>query len=88
MRLLLIEIGMLDKEGQYAEIKVLQGSRGIEQIKADATEKEGEAPSRPLANTTAPAPNDKNPFSIPFPMLPSSTKANNNPTLMSPKGDN
>ncbi len=33
MRLLLTEVGLLDEEGQYAEIKVIQGSKGTEQIK-------------------------------------------------------
>lgn len=36
LRLLLIDIGLLDEEGQYAEIKVTQGSIGAEQIQADA----------------------------------------------------
>lgn len=35
IRLLLTEIGLLDKEGQYVEIKILQGSKKIEQIKAN-----------------------------------------------------
>ena len=35
LRLLLTEIGLLDKDGQYAVIKVTQ-STGTEQIKADA----------------------------------------------------
>lgn len=35
IRLLLTEIGLLDKEGQYVEIKILQGSKRTEQIKAD-----------------------------------------------------
>lgn len=36
MRLLLIEIGLLNKKGQYVEIKVLKNSKRVEQIKADA----------------------------------------------------
>lgn len=85
MRLLLTEIGLLDKQGQYAEIKVLQGSKGTEQIKADAIGQEGEVSSSPLANTAAPAPNNENPLS---PSSPTPQQANSNPTQMPLKGDN
>lgn len=88
IRLLLTEIGLLDKEGQYVEIKVLQESRGIEQIKANAAGQEGETLSRSLANTASLAPNNKNLFSILSSKPLSSTKANNNLTLISLKEDN
>ena len=58
MRLLLTEVGLLDKESQYAEIKVIQGSKKTEQIKADVARQEGEAPSSPLTSNAALAPND------------------------------
>lgn len=80
MRLLLIKIGLLNKKDQYAEIKVLQESRGTEQIKSNVIRQEEKAPLRSLANTAAPAPKDENPFSILSLTPPSSTKANNNPT--------
>lgn len=51
MRLLLIEIGLLDKNGQYAEIKVTK-NRGIEQIKDDAIGQEGEVLSKTLTSST------------------------------------
>ncbi len=41
MRLLLIEIGLLDKNGQYAMIKVAE-TPGTKQIKADVAGQEGE----------------------------------------------
>lgn len=53
MRLLLTEIGILDKKGQYMKIKVLKENKGIEQIKANAIGQEGEAPSI-LINTAFP----------------------------------
>lgn len=84
---MLTEIGLLDKKGQYIKIKVLQRSRGIEQIKVNAVRQEREARSRLLANTAFPTPNNENPFSILSPTPPSSTKANNNLTSMSLKGD-
>ena len=58
MRLLLTEVGLLDEEGQYAEMKVIQGSKKTEQIKTDAVRQEGEAPSSPLISNAALAPND------------------------------
>lgn len=56
MRLLLTEVGLLDEKGQYAEIKVAQGSKGAEQIKADAAGQEGEAPLRSPLTSNAVAP--------------------------------
>ena len=59
LRLLLTEIGLLDEESQYAEIKMAQGSIGEEQIKADVVRQEEEAPSIILASNktpTTPAP--------------------------------
>lgn len=54
MRLLLTEIGLLDTKGQYAKIKVVQGSKKTKQIKANATGQKGEASSRksPLTSNT------------------------------------
>ena len=75
LRLLLIEIGLLDEEGQYAEIKVTQGSIGAEQIQADAAGQMGGAPSMTLTSNAAPAP------------LPSLTN-NNSSASLSLKGDN
>ena len=40
MRLLLIEIGLLDKDGQYTIINVMRSTRS-EQIKANAVKQEG-----------------------------------------------
>lgn len=75
LRLLLIEIGLLDEEGQYAEIKVTHGSIGPEQIKADAAGQEGGVHSMTLTSNAAPAP------------LPSLT-SNNSSASLSLKGDN
>lgn len=75
LRLLLIEIGLLDEEGQYAVIKVTQGSIGAEQIQADAAGQMGGAPSMNLTSNAAPAP------------LPSLTN-NNSSASLSLKGDN
>lgn len=52
MRLLLTEIGLLDKDGQYAMIKVAK-SPETEQIKADATEQEGEVINTLSSTSTA-----------------------------------
>lgn len=64
IRLLLTEISLLDKKGQYAEIKVTQGNKRVEQIKTDAAKQEKEAPSRrenPLtSNAVAPNKNHEN----------------------------
>lgn len=46
MRLLLTKVGLLDKKGQYAEIKVVQRSKKVKQIKANVTRQEQEAYSR------------------------------------------
>ena len=46
MRLLLTEVGLLDKEDQYAKIKVIQGSKRAEQNKTDAAGQEEEVPSK------------------------------------------
>lgn len=45
MRLLLTEIGLLDKKGQYVEIKVLKDSKGPKQIKANAIRQEDKVPN-------------------------------------------
>ncbi len=96
MRLLLTEVGLLDKEGQYAEIKVIQGKKRIEQIKADVARQEGEAPSSSLTSNAALAPNNDL-FLSPTPLsflsqestsLGNSSLASNDPTPLSPKGDN
>ncbi len=54
LRILLTEIGLLDKEGQYVEIIVAKGSKGEEQIKANAEWQEGKAPSMILISNAAP----------------------------------
>lgn len=46
MRLLLTKVGLLDKKGQYVEIKVVQGSKKVEQIKIDNVGQEEVALSR------------------------------------------
>lgn len=86
MRLLLTEVGLLDKAGQYAEIKVIQGSKETEQIKADSAGQEEEAPSSFLTSNVALAPND-NPLSPATP-LSSLNLTSYNPTPMPLKGDN
>ena len=58
MRPLLTEEGLLDEEGQYAEIKVIKGSKRTEQLKADAARQEGEAPLSPLTSNAALAPKE------------------------------
>ncbi len=88
MRLLLAKIGLLDKDDQYMEIKVLQGSREIEQIKANIAGQKEKALSWLLANIAAPIPNNKNLLYILSPMSPLSTLANNNLTRTSLKRDN
>lgn len=45
MRLLLIKIGLLNKKGQYAKIKVFKDSKKVEQIKADIVKQEEEISS-------------------------------------------
>lgn len=40
MRLPLTKLGLLDKQGQYAEIKVSNTSKGVEQIKINMTGQE------------------------------------------------
>ncbi len=53
LRLLLTEVGLLDKDGQYAKIKVTK-STGTKQIRDDAVGQEGEVPSsRTLTSITA-----------------------------------
>ncbi len=96
MRLLLTEVGLLDKEGQYKEIKVIQGSEESEQIKTDAAKQEGEAPSSPLTSNAALAPKDNLlPSSTPLSSLSqasnslaNSSLASNDPTPLSLKKDN
>lgn len=51
MKLLLIEVGLLDKNGQYAEIKVTKSAK-TEQIKDDAANQEEEIPLRTLTSIT------------------------------------
>lgn len=43
MRLLLTKLGLLDKEGQCVQIKVVQGSKRPKQIIIDIARQEGEA---------------------------------------------
>ncbi len=54
LRLLLTEIGLLNKEDQYAEIKVAQVSKEEEQIKADVEWQEEEELSMTLTSKIAP----------------------------------
>lgn len=54
MSLLLIQIGLLDKEGQYTEIKILKESKKLEQIKYNTATQVGKT-SRTLTNTTSAA---------------------------------
>lgn len=50
MRLLLIEVSLLNKDGQYADMKVTK-SVETEQIKHDAIGQEQEAPFRTFTNS-------------------------------------
>ncbi len=96
MRLLLTEVGLLDKEGQYAVIKVIQVSKGTEQIKADNSWQEGEALSSPLTSNAALASNDDlflsptllSSLSQASNNLGNSSLASNDLTPLSLKGDN
>lgn len=51
LKLLLIEVGLLDKNGQYAKIKVTKSAEK-EQIKNDAIGQEAEVPSRSLTSSS------------------------------------
>ena len=96
MRLLLTEVGLLDEEGQYAEIKVIQGSKETEQIKADPERQEEEVPSSPLISNATQAPKDDlllsptplSSFSQASNSLSNSSLASNDLTPLSLKGDN
>ncbi len=52
LRLLLTEVDLLDKDGQYAEIKVTK-SKGTEQIRDDIARQEGEVPSSRILTSIA-----------------------------------
>ncbi len=96
MRLLLTKVGLLDEEGQYAKIKVIQRSKRTEQIKADATRQEGGVPSSPLTSNAALAPNNDlflsstplSSFCQAWKNLANSSLASNDPTPPSLKRDN
>lgn len=53
MKLLLIEVGLLNKKGQYAKIKVVQKSKKVEEIKTNIVGQKIERPLRsPLISNT------------------------------------
>ena len=86
MRLLLKEVGLLDKKGQYVEIKVIQRSKRKKQIKVNAKRQEEETTSSPLTSNAALAPNN-NLFLSSSP-LSSLSQASSNLTLLLLNGDN
>lgn len=70
------------------EIKVLQGSKRIQQINTNVAKQKEIALFWSLANTTAPARNNENLLTIPSPMLLSLILANSNLIPISLKGEN
>lgn len=92
MRLLLTKIDILDEKGHYAKIKVIQGSKKTEQIKANIVKKEKKSFSRSsLTSNTGLTPND-NFLSLSTPLssniVARNSLASNGLISLSMKGDN